>query len=357
MKDNKLNYNGQKIFVGIDVHKKQWSITIIAQGTQALKERVIDPKPKVLYRYLTRRFPGGDYYSVYEAGFSGYWAHRELLALGINNIIVNPADIPTRSKERRRKTDRIDSWKLARELSVGNLEGIYIPTKSAEALRNLVRLRERFKIDQARTKNRIKSLLNYLGIKLPSDIGQRHWSKRFITALSQLEMEEWENKQTLNELLRSLESTRKQIKDIVKSLRERVYTDKQSREIMELLMSVPGVGFITAIAIYSEIMDMKRFKKFDELAAYVGLAPAVYSSGEKQKILGLSKQRNKYLRNLLIESAWTALRKDDVLLNYYGKLRNRMSAQRAIIIVSKKLLSRIRAVWLKKEKYVAMTIN
>jgi transposase len=148
MKNNKLSFKGQNIFVGIDVHKKHWSVTMIFQGIQTARF-TMDPEPLTLFRNLTKRYPDGNYYSAYEAGFSGFWADRELRKLGINNIIVNPADVPTRSKERRRKTDRIDSAKLARELSVGNLEGIYVPTNSEEALRNLVRLRERFKKDRS----------------------------------------------------------------------------------------------------------------------------------------------------------------------------------------------------------------
>jgi transposase len=195
-----------------------------------------------------------------------------------------------------------------------------------------------------------------LGIRLPENIGQKHWSKNFITTLRQLQIEENENKQTLNELLDSLMNIRKQINNIIKSLRRTVYSNQHSKEIMEILMSFPGVGFITAITLYSEIIDIGRFKRFDELVSYVGLAPAVYSSGEKEKTLGLSKQRNKYLRNLIIESAWIALTKDNALQSYYGKLRNRMSSQKAIIKVSKKLLNRIRRLWSKGEKYVLSTV-
>jgi len=355
MKNKELNFSGQKFYIGIDVHKLHWDVTIVFQGMQISKVSM-DPKPIALSKYLRKHYPGGIYYSVYEAGFSGYWADRELRELGIENIIVNPADVPTKSKERRRKSDKVDSAKLARELSVGNLEGIYVLSATEESLRNLVRLREQFKKDQVRQKNRIKSLLNFIGAKLSEDIEKKHWSKRYITALREMPIEQPETKQTLNELLDSLENIRGQISRIIKELRKNVNSREDSREIIELLLSVPGVGFITALTLYSEIIDINRFKRLDELAAYVGLAPAVYSSGEKEKTLGLSKQRNKYLRNLIIESAWTAIRKDPALQMAYGKLCNRMSGQKAIIKMSKKLLGRIRHVWTKKEKYVLSVV-
>jgi transposase len=311
----------------------------------------MDPSPKALKQYLEKHYPEGEYYSVYEAGFSGFWADRELRMLGIKNIIVNPADVPTKSKERRRKTDKIDSKKLARELSVGHLEGIYIPDEASESLRTLVRLRRQLVTDQVRYKNRIKSLLMLLGVKLPEDIDERRWSNKYIRALRDLTMKYPETKITLEELLNGLGAIRNQIALVVKELRKYVSEKEEANKIIKILTSVPGIGFTLAIILYSEIIDMKRFKKLDEVSAYVGISPAIYSTGEKEVNLGLSKQKNKYIRNYLIESAWIAIRKDEALQMAYGKLCRRMDSRKAIIRITKKLLSRIRYVWLNQQPY------
>ena len=323
----------------------------------ALQKYSMNPSPQELYNYLRKHYPNGEYHTVYEAGFSGFWADRELQALGINNIIVNPADVPTKSKERRKKTDRIDSGKLARELSVGHLEGIYIPNEEEESLRTLVRLRRQFVTDQTRQKNRIKSLLLFLGEKLKEDVEEKHWSKRYITALRQLQIKHPEAKQALEQLLDNLESIRKQIAEVVKQLRSYVASNEEAQKTIKLLLSIPGIGFILAITLYSEIIDIKRFKRLDELATFVGFSPAVRSSGEKERTLGLSKQRNKYLRNLLIESSWTAIRKDPALQMAYGKLCKRMPGKKAIIRISKKLLNRIRYVWNNNQPYVMSVVK
>lgn len=344
MKNTKLNFTGQNIYVGIDVHKKSWAVTIIVSGIK-VKKYSMNPSPKELYNYLCTHYPNGNYYSVYEAGFSGFWADRELRAFGIHNIIVNPADVPTKSKERRKKTDKIDSGKLARELSVEHLDGIYIPDEKAEALRVLVRLRRQLVTDQTRQKNRIKSLLLFLGEKVSEDIEEKHWSKRYMTALRNLEIKQEESKAALIELLDSLESIRNQIASVVKQLRNYVTKDEKISKTVNLLTTIPGIGFVVAIILYSEIIDIKRFRRLDELATYVGFSPAVYSSGEKEINLGLSRQNNKYLRNFLIEASWIAIRRDAALQMAYGKLCNRMPGQKAIIRISKKLLSRIRYVW------------
>ena len=78
--------------------------------------------------------PGGSYNSVYEAGFSGYWAHRQLEQLGFNNKVASPNEVPTNGKEKIYKTDTVDSRKLARELESGSIKGIYIPRQLEQEL-------------------------------------------------------------------------------------------------------------------------------------------------------------------------------------------------------------------------------
>ena len=351
MKNKELNFIGQNIYIGIDVHKNSWNIAMILNGV-TVKKFSMNPSPEELYRYLTKHYPNADYYSVYEAGFSGFWADRRLQQLGINNIVVNPADVPTKSKERIRKTDRIDAGKLARELSVGHLDGIFIPDEKAEAFRVLVRLRRQLVIDQTRTKNRIKSLLLFLGEKPSDDIQEKYWTKRYIEALRKLPIKQKGSKKALNELLDTLEVFKGQIASVVKQLRQYVANDKEADKIITLLRTVPGVGFVLSVVLYSEIIDIRRFQRLDDLAAYVGLAPAVHSSGEKETTLGLSRQKNKYIRNFLIEAAWTAIRKDRAFQESYGRLCHRMSNKKAIIKISKKLLNRIRHVWKAEEPYV-----
>ncbi|SFL60764.1 Transposase [Porphyromonadaceae bacterium KH3CP3RA] len=128
-----------------------------------------DPSPESLHKFLTTHYPGSDYYSVYEAGFSGFWIHERLVCLGINNIVVNPADVPTMSKEKIHKTDSVDCGKLARELRSGTLEGIHVPGARTLEMRSLIRLRNRIVKDTTREKNRIKSFLRFHGIDIPEE--------------------------------------------------------------------------------------------------------------------------------------------------------------------------------------------
>ncbi|GHV48724.1 hypothetical protein FACS1894181_05300 [Bacteroidia bacterium] len=109
---NKLNFEGQNIYIGLDVHKTSWTVCIM---TKELEHKRFNQKPsaKDLAGHLEKNFPGGTYYSAYEAGFCGFHARLELLKCNIHNIIVNAADVPTTHKEKAHK----DDW---RDLPDGN---------------------------------------------------------------------------------------------------------------------------------------------------------------------------------------------------------------------------------------------
>ena len=102
----KIDFSGKDLFIGLDVHKKSWSVTIVIDG---IEHRTFSqpPDPGALNNYLQRMFPGGSYNSAYEAGFCGYGIHRELNSLGIRNIVINAADIPTSQKDKLQKRDPI----------------------------------------------------------------------------------------------------------------------------------------------------------------------------------------------------------------------------------------------------------
>ena len=82
-----------------------------------LKRFSQSPEPEALHKYLVSNYPGANYFSVYEVGSCGFWIYEKLTGLGITNIVVHHADVPTMSKEKLRKTDAVDCNKLALELT------------------------------------------------------------------------------------------------------------------------------------------------------------------------------------------------------------------------------------------------
>lgn len=347
---NNLTFKNNTFFVGIDTHLKNWKVTIRNSGLE-LKTFSMNPSPITLFNFLTKHYPDGIFIIVYEAGFCGFWPQRKFKELGINCIVVNPADIPSSNKEKVVKTDPTDSRKLARELENNSLKPIYIPDVYAEQLRSLMRVRFQLVQTQTRIKNRIKMLLYNYGIVIPKEhLNNSRWSGNFITWLNSVKLSCNVGQLTLNNHLLQLQQCRANINLVLRQLRAES-KNKSIDPIINSLVSVPGIAFITAMSLFTEIIDIKRFRDFDHLASFVGLVPALYSSGETQYSRGISFRQNKFLRPIVIEAAWTAIRKDPAITLVYSQLIKQMSKQKAVIKVAKKLLSRIRHVWIQQEQY------
>jgi transposase len=349
-KISEKTFEGQSIYVGIDVHRKNWRVSVLTE-TLPYKTFSAPPESGKLNTFLRKHFPGATYYSVYEAGFSGFWLHRELTRLGINSMVVNPADIPTTDKERKQKEDIRDSRKLAQTLRTGQLRGIHIPSEKTQQDRSLLRVREATVRDLIRVKNRIKAFLYFQGILYPPQFANAsHWSNAFLQWLESLPFDHKSGKSTLGIHLESVKHKRSLQLRITRQIRE-LSQSPEYRENVELLTSVPGIGVLTAMTVLLELEDISRFKNFDNLCSFVGLIPSTHSSGENEITSGITPRKNYRLRGALVESAWVAIRNDTALLATYNHLSGRMPGNKAIIRIAKKLLRRIVSVLRKKEKY------
>lgn len=347
-----LDFSEQKLFVGIDVHLKSWTVTIRTKQLE-LNTYSMNPDPKQLAKHLHAHYPNADYYSVYEAGFCGLSVHRELIKLGIKNMVVNPADVPTKHKERDRKQDKVDSRKLARELADNSLDAIYIPTKEQEAIRSLARLRIQITQRNTQIKNRIKQFLYTKGVTIPENSEISHWSGSFIHWLKNLDLSQSHNRYYLDSLLIDLEHERKQMLDLLRRMRS---IAKENKTI-QYLQTVKGIGPKTAFTFYAEIIDIDRFPNLDNLLSFLGLVPSTKSTGPNDKTVGMTSRYNQYLRSLLIEAAWIAVRKDPALTLSFEKFTKTKTKQRAIIKITKKLVNRMRFVWRNQTEYVCAVIK
>src|SRR5580704_7731316 len=183
-----IDFRGQSFFIGIDVHNNSWSVTIRSLNLH-LEHFSQPPSVRVLINHLHKKYPGGEYYSAYEAGFCGTGIHDELCRGGVYNIIVNPADIPCTDKQNKNKTDVRDSRSIAFHLEKGNLHGIYIMSRDCQEFRSLFRFREAKVRDLTRTTNRLKSFLSYYGVNFSSAFeGKKYISAKVLTWLSKLEL-------------------------------------------------------------------------------------------------------------------------------------------------------------------------
>lgn len=344
-----LDFSGQSIYCGIDVHKKNWSVSLRTEDRE-LKTFSQDADPIALARLLHRQYPNAEFQLAYEAGFCGFWIQQQFAREGLRCMVIHPADIPQPNRDRLYKTDPVNSRRIAFELSKGSLRSIHIPSEETLALRSLVRTRLQLVKDQTRYKNRILSFLDFLGIAIPAGYKtSTRFNGVFLQWLKELPIAE-HHKRALESKMNILQSTRQELLQITRQFRGIAKTGPYQRQI-SLLTSIPGIGLTSAIVLMAEIDDIRRFRKFDQLASLAGFKPDVYSSAEKKLVKGLTHHCNHLLRETLVECAWMAVGRDPALTQAYQHYKKRMHYNKAIIRIAKKLLSRVRHVLLSGQPY------
>jgi len=346
--NNFVDFSGHNVYAGLDVHGKSWTTTIIVDDIEH-RRFTQPPEPMALYKYLSSNFPGANLFSAYEAGFCGYHHHRKLIELGIENIVINAADLPITNKEKVNKNDHIDSRRLAQALQRNELKAIHVFGPEHEQFRSLFRMRWTAAKEHRRAKNRIRSFMYYYGINPPSEFNPEHWSLGFIHWLDLIIMPTQAGTLSLKSLLKAYHNTREQLLEVTRQLRHEVklhYPD-----LYKLIMTVPGIGPIVALCLIAEIGDITRFRSYRHLSSYAGFIPNSHQSGDKDPKGRLTYRSNKYIRSMLVEAAWVAMRHDPALLKYFKDRVIKQESKRVIIKVAHKLLNRVRQVWISNNPY------
>lgn len=347
------NFDSQNVYIGLDVHLRQWNVCIY-QGGIRRKPFQQSPTVKALMSHLRANYPGMVYYSAYEAGVCGISIHYELERHGIRNIVFNPADISQKDKERKRKTDKIDASKIARALSHGELECIHIPPEERAEHRSLLRVRNCHISDVKRSKIRIRHLLHVNGLEIPSAYSNGRWPEAFFNWLLELYPD------PANAIGQAIRSMTELLKYQILRLKE---VDAKIKELMgkecyaedfRLLRTIPGIGEITAYTLLLECGDLKTFSSCEKFCAFVGLVPDTDRSDMHNGRCGITKRRHKVLRYMLTEAAWRAIGQDHYFSRLYGKYCHTMPRQKAIIKIAHKLAKIIKFVLTNKHEYAHM---
>ena len=334
------DYTGKTIYVGIDVHKKTYSCVSICED-QIVKRDTMPAKPEILLNYLKNTFSGATKINTaYEAGFSGFCLHRYLISEGINNLVVHPGSIEVASRDRV-KTDKRDALKIATQLSVGRLRGVFVPSQEREERRSMTRLRTNMVKLRHQVGQQFKALLFTQGLieaeddtmicqkwlsKKLTEVEQKGYSKDFCFSINQY-AEQW------------IQITER-IKEIGSKLEIQAEEEKGLQIIYE---SVPGVGPIHARQLANELGNMTQFKNEKQLFSFTGLTPSEHSSGEHTRQGHITRQGNSVLRKIFIEAAWIAITKDPGLEEIFNRLSSNRGKKRAIVGVARRLAGRIRS--------------
>ena len=343
--------NSQNVYIGLDVHLKQWNVCI-HQGGIRRKTFQQPASARVLVSYLHKYYPGMTYYSAYEAGVCGCSIHYSLQEHGVHNIIFNAADISQTHKERVRKTDAVDAAKIARALAHGELRPVHIPPPWRLADRNLIRLRSARVSDMKRIKSRLRHYLHTNGITIPVEFPPGQWSKRFLTWLRETAQSDTTATGTaLSMMVDGIDTAMAGLKETNVRLTELMAADRY-RADYALLRTIPGIGALTATTILLECGDLSDFSSADAFCAYVGLVPDIHRSDSHEVDCGITHRRHRDLRYMFTECAWRAVRTDDYFSGLYSGYCRRMPPAKAIIKIAHKLAKIVKFALRNKKAYV-----
>jgi transposase len=324
LKIKTLSFAGETIYCGIDVHKKNWRVNI-RTCERELEDYSQNADVDCFIEHVRRRYPDAKVKVAYEAGFCGFCACRKMILAGIDCIVVNAADVPSSDKDKKQKNDTVDARKLSRELSKSNLQALYVPGIKEQNDRSLVRLREQMVQNQTRSKNRIRHLLHFNGLKVADGVDkEKYWTKAFIKALQNLDCGDESLRMTLNMMLLELTEIRKRVLESTRLVRKLAETKDYSSNV-ELVRSIPGIGPVNAMVILTELGDINRFATYDHLCSYVGFTPSTDDSGDRKKDRGITHRCNNRLRTAMIESCWMLISKDPAMLMKYSGYCRKMN--------------------------------
>ena len=252
--------------------------------------------------------------SCYEAGREGFWLHRALEQMGIENMVVDASSIEVNRRQRRAKTDRMDVQKLVRQLvrycrGEGNVWSVVrVPSAEAEDGRQLHRGLEVLKEERQQHRVRIQSLLftQSIDVKVgPKFLEKlermRCWNEDPIPAqLKQRIQDEYDRLQLVEAQIREVKQRRA---EQLKARQNQVAVEKVRR-----LQQLMGIGMGSSWLFVMELFGWRQFQNRRQLAGAVGLSPTPYNSGDSAREQGISRSGNWRIRKLLIEIAWAWLR-------------------------------------------------
>ncbi len=333
------------LFIGIDVHKSKWVVTVRTYDLE-LKTFSMIPSAEELERFLLKNYPGADYRIVYECCFSGFWIYDYFSEKGYK-IIVTPTNRIYKDGSTI-KTDKIDSRKLALQLSRELLTEVLVPVKRVREYKYIFRIYDKQKMRQGQILRQIKAFLEQKNHPLKWS----RWNKGLLEKLKELKFEDKLFDLKFGNLLKEYEYLVSQIKDSEKII-EQIKEDEELGIRISIIEKINGIGIISAVRMCLYLFDKKdRFESSEKLNHYLGLTPSERSSGDKI-VRGRSGMcGNRQLRSIIIQLAWMTVRKDGALLDKFDRVyKSSGSKQKAIVAVARKLMTKIYAAIQKEEEY------
>ncbi len=327
-----------KIYIGIDLHKRlqTWVVLGEKDNTKLLTKTYPVTPESISCAVSEVKQLGDECHVLIEPVCGWIWVVKQLRELGIEVQISNPRKIRMIA-ESLQKTDESDAYTLARLLKTGEVALSYECSLETRKHRSLSRERCFLINIRSAIKCRLESIVTRDGNH--TFLKQSKNRTQIIVANNEVKIHQ--------EAVASLDA-------IIKKVEKEFTKTISSSPLIERLMTIPGVGLVTASTICAEVGDFKNFKKPENLASFAGLTPRERSSGGKQRLGSITHAGSPYLRYVLIE---TAMRIRDVeetfsLYAFYKRIKTKSGPMKARVALARKLLTIMWHMMNKQQDYV-----
>ena len=317
------------LIIGCDFHPGFQQVAIFDNRTGEIQEKRLPHRAEAEQFY--RLLAGREVRVGMEACGHYPWFERLLAELGIELWMGDAAKIRA-SVVRKQKTDRRDAEHLLQLLIEERFPRIWVATLEVRDVRQLLVHRHKQVQARTRTKNQLQAMALSCGVQKKRKL----WTKAGREELEQLALLPYaaQRRKRLLEALDELEAE-------IGELDRRVAEEARQRPEAVRLMTHPGVGPVTALAMVLSLGPAERFGSGKQVGSYFGLIPSEDSSGGKQRLGRISKQGSSFLRFLLVEAGQTAARLDPQLKRFYRRLAVRKNRSIAKVAVARKLATRL----------------
>ena len=314
-------------YTGIDLHRKTSFFTTIDESGQVVTKANLPNDDIRIMAYLDAL--GAETKVVVESTANWYWLYDLLTDNGFDVVISNPVKTKAIASARI-KNDKLDSHMLAQLLRADLVAQVHASSRQTRQLKELLRHRSKLVHDCVRMKNRIHSIMAKNNLTAPaSDL----FGQKGLGFLEQASLPAYHRQQVETYL-----GLYQSIKVQVVSLTSVVHQQAKDSAAAKLLMTIPGVGPITAMTLIAEIEDIGRFPSYRHLASYAGLVPALDASADKQRLGHITKQGSPALRTALVEAAQAATRTRSRLNVFFRRRIVRAGYRKAIVATAHKII-------------------
>lgn len=345
-----------KHYVGLDVSNKETSVCIVNEKGNIVKEAKISTDPNVIHRYLSKTKFDFDIIGL-ETGSLSHWLITVLKSLGWPVICIDSRFMAAILSTNINKTDRNDARAIANAMRCNNYKEVYIKSLQARRVSCLLAVRAALVKQKNQIRNVIRGLLKTFGVKLAkgATTSIRELIKDALafddfTVAGEKKLSDDIDWSVFECLIVSCEAIEIQLKKLDKKVEEAAELDKVAKR----LMTIDGVGPITAMTYKAVIDDPTRFKKSRSVGACLGMTPKQYSSGESVAQGKISKHGSKELRTLLHEAGVSMLTKckgKSKLKNWGLKKQRKMGTQKAGMAVGRKMAIIMHRMWLEDKDF------